>query len=189
MLGIDLDQQQTLTKWHTRRLRVRQTYPDCVDAPVMAAPISDWRTVLREAANYDLLVIDTPPSIEAQYGAAMSLCAAADLVLVPTGATQDDVDSCTPWMRLLAEANIRSSFILNKANRRVRSYEAIRTKLLQAGPLCPVEIPTLEDIHISAGKGLAILDFARPKSGETFAALWAYVAREANLKLSAEVTP
>lgn len=187
VLGIDFDQQQTLAKWHARRERVRQTYRECAEVSVLAAPIADWRTALRQAATYDLVVIDTPPSIEAQYGAAMSLCAAADLVLVPTGATQDDVDSCTPWMRLLAKADIRSSFILNKANRRVRSYETIRTKLLQAGPLCPVEIPTLEDIHVSAGKGLAILDFARPKSGETFAALWAYVAREASLKLPVKV--
>ncbi len=103
-------------------------------------------------------------------------------MLVPTGATQDDLDSVTPWMRMLLAAEVRASFVLNKANRRVRSYETIRTKLLQAGSLCPVEIPTLEDIHVSAGKGLAVPDFARAKASETFDALWAYVSREAGVR-------
>ena len=92
-------------------------------------------------------------------------------------------------MRTILDAGIPASFVLNKANRRVRSYETIRTKLLQAGPLCPVEIPILEEIHVSAGKGLAIMDFAKPKAGETFAALWAYVAREAKINIPAEATP
>lgn len=154
--------------------------------PVLAVPLADWRAALKETGNVDLLVIDTPPSIEAQYGATLSLCAAADIVLVPTGATQDDVDSVTPWMRTLTGADIRSSFVLNRANRRVRSYEAIRTKLLQVGALCPVEIPLLEDIHVSAGKGLAVPDFVKAKAAETFDALWAYVVREAGIRVPAK---
>ncbi len=188
VLGIDLDQQQTLAKWHARRERVRHSFPECPEVVVTAAPLGEWRGALREAGNFDLLVIDTPPSIEVQYGAAMSLCSAADFVLVPSGATQDDVDSVAPWMRTLMEADIRAAFVLNKANRRVRSYETIRTKLLQVGALCPVEIPMLEDIHVSAGKGLAVSDFAKAKASETFDALWAYVAREASIKLPVTAT-
>jgi chromosome partitioning protein len=187
VLGVDLDQQQTLAKWHVRRERVRQTYAECPEVPVLAVEIGEWRSALKEAANYDLVVIDTPPSIEAQYGAALSLCSAADVVLIPTGATQDDVDSVTPWMRTLTEADIRASFVLNRANRRVKSYETIRTKLLQVGALCPVEIPLLEDIHVSAGKGLAVPDFAKAKASETFDALWAYVVREAGIKVPTEI--
>jgi chromosome partitioning protein len=187
VLGVDLDQQQTLAKWHVRRERVRQTYAECPEVPVLAVEIGEWRSALKQAANYDLVVIDTPPSIEAQYGAALSLCSAAHMVLIPTGATQDDVDSVTPWMRTLTEADIRASFVLNRANRRVKSYETIRTKLLQVGALCPVEIPLLEDIHVSAGKGLAVPDFAKAKASETFDALWAYIVREAGIKVSTEI--
>src|SRR5688500_10011104 len=91
VLGVDLDQQQTLMKWHVRRERVRQSFPECSHVRVIAVPLGEWRAALREADNHDLLVIDTPPSLEAQYGAALSLCEAADFVLVPCGATQDDV--------------------------------------------------------------------------------------------------
>ncbi len=90
-------------------------------------------------------------------------------------------------MRTLTDAGIRASFVLNRANRRVKSYEAIRTKLLQVGALCPVEIPLLEDIHVSAGKGLAAPDFANAKASETFDALWAYVLREAGIKVASEI--
>jgi cellulose biosynthesis protein BcsQ len=62
---VDLDQQQTLAKWHARRERVRQTYAECPEVPVLAVEIAEWRSALKEAANYDLVVIDTPPSIEA----------------------------------------------------------------------------------------------------------------------------
>jgi chromosome partitioning protein len=187
VLGIDLDAQQTLAKWHMRRVRVRQSFPECFDVPVTALPVTEWRAALQQAANYDLLVIDTPPSIEQQYSAAMSICEAADLTLVPTGATQDDVDSAVPFMVTLSKAGLRAAFVLNKANRRVKSYETIRTKLLQAGALCPVEIPMLEDIHVSAGKGLAVPDFAKAKASETFDALWAYVAREGGVTLQEAV--
>ncbi len=184
--GVDLDAQQTLVKWHQRRELVRKTYPETPEVPVVGLALSDWRAALREAPRFDLTVIDTPPSIEVQYGAAVALCQAAHHVLVPTGATQDDVDSVTPWMRTLTEAGVPASFVLNKANRRVKSYEAVRTKLLKAGALCPVEIPMLEDIHVSAGKGLAVLDLANKKTNETFEALWAYVSRAAGMKVSVE---
>ncbi len=185
--GVDLDAQQTLVKWHQRRELVRKTYPETPDVPVLGMALADWRAALREAPRFDLTVIDTPPSIEVQYGAAVALCQAAHHVLVPTGATQDDVDSVTPWMRTLTEAGVPASFVLNKANRRVKSYEAVRTKLLKAGSLCPVEIPMLEDIHVSAGKGLAVLDLSNRKTNETFDSLWAYVARVIGMKIAAEV--
>jgi chromosome partitioning protein len=180
--GVDLDHQQTLAKWHARRDRVRQTYPEVCNVPVVAFPLSEWRQALKQAESYELIVIDTPPSIEQQYSGSLSLCSAADLVLVPTGATQDDIDSCAPWMRTLTNGGIKSAFVLNKANRRTKSYEAIRAKLLQSGPLCPVEIPLLEDIHISSGKGLAVADVSRSKAADTFNTLWSYTRREVGLR-------
>jgi chromosome partitioning protein len=185
--GVDFDAQQTLVKWHQRRELVRKTYPETLEVPVVGMALADWRAALREAPKFDLTVIDTPPSIEIQYGAAIALCQAAHHVLVPTGATQDDVDSVTPWMRTLSDAGVPASFVLNKANRRVKSYDAVRTKLLKAGSLCPIEIPMLEDIHVSAGKGLAVLDLSSRKANETFEALWAYVSRAAGMKVSGEV--
>jgi chromosome partitioning protein len=182
VLGIDLDQQGTLTKWHARREWVRKSHPACVDVPVIASKLDDWRDVMAQAASYELVVIDTPPGIEYHIDEMLRLSGAADLVLVPTGATQTDLDSVAPWMASLEKGNARAAFVLNKANRRVKSYEVIRAKLLQAGPLCPVEIPTLEDIHTATGNGLAVPDIAKAKAADIFGALWAYVRREVGLR-------
>ena len=181
VLGIDFDPQETLHKWFLRRERVRESFPDCLQVEVSVASIGDWRNALKTTGEFDLVVLDTPPSIEVHYNAAMSLCSAADLVVVPCGATQDDVDASTPWMATLTQAGEPAAFVLNKTNRRTKSYETASTKLLQGGPLCPVEIRVLEDIHVSAGKGLAVMDFAKAKASDTFDALWSYILREARL--------
>lgn len=181
VLGVDLDPQGTLHKWYLRRERLREGLPECPEVAVLNADLGNWRAVVESAASRALVVIDTPPTIEHYYNAALGLSAAAHLVLVPCGQTQDDVDSVTPWMQTLAGANIRAAFVLNKANRRTRSYDVTRAKLLKVGALCPVEIPTLEDIHLSAGRGLSVLDVRGAKAADTFDALWSYVAREARL--------
>ena len=181
-LGIDLDRQGTLTKWHARREWVRKNHPACVEVPVVSAKLDDWRDALAQASSYDLVVVDTPPGIEHHIDETLRLSAEADLVLVPTGATQTDLDSVAPWMASLEREQASAAFVLNKANRRVRSYEAIRARLLQAGPLCPVEVPMLEDIHVSTGNGLAVPDIAKAKAADTFNALWSYIRRQAGLR-------
>ena len=181
VLGIDFDPQATLHKWHLRRERLREGLPECPHVEVTPADLGNWRAVLEGAASRGLVVVDTPPTIEHYYNAALGLSAAAHLVLVPCGQTQDDVDSVTPWMQTLAGADIKAAFVLNKANRRTRSYDMTRGKLLKVGSLCPVEIPTLEDIHLSAGRGLSVLDVRGAKAADTFDALWSYITREARL--------
>lgn len=185
VLGVDFDRQQTLTKWANRRERVRQSFPEMAQVEVKAAALGDWRSIIDSARGFDLVVIDTAPSIEDHYNAALSLSAAAHLVLVPVGQTQDDIDSASPWMQTLGKAGIQAAFVLNRANRRTRSYDEARAKLLKVGPLCPVEIPTLEDIHVTAGKGLSVMDVRGAKAADTFAALWSHVAREAGVAMEA----
>lgn len=181
VLGVDLDRQQTLTKWHLRREKLREGLPEIPAVEVRPANLADWRSVLDAATGRDLVVLDTPPSIEDHYSTALALAAAAHFVLVPCGATQDDMDSSTPWMQTLVRAGVPAAFALNRTNRRTRSYEAIRARLLAIGPLCPVEVPLLEDIHVSAAQGLGIADVKGSKAADTFAALWSHVAREAGL--------
>jgi chromosome partitioning protein len=182
VVGLDFDRQATLAKWAERRTTLRESFPELPEVDVRVASLSTWRGALdavREGA--DLIVADTPPSVEDHMSASIALSTAAALVLVPCGPTQDDVDSAAPWMRTMAEAGVKAAFVLNRANRRTRSYEMMRAKLLQAGPVCPVEIPLLEDIHLSGAQGLGVLDVRGAKAGPTFDSLWTYVSREAGL--------
>jgi chromosome partitioning protein len=151
VLGIDFDQQGTLAKWAERRGRLRQVEPGLAQVEVRPARISTWRQAMATAADFDVTIVDTAPSIEAQYNAAIALAGAAHVVLVPVGQTQDDIDSASPWMEMLRKAGVRASFVINRANRRTRSYDKARASLLGFGPLAPVEIPLLEDIHVTGG--------------------------------------
>lgn len=181
VVGIDLDQQSTLKTWSERRDRARNAIPGLPSIPVISTNLSDWRPTLKKANGADLIVVDTPPSIEINTPAITALGDAATLVLVPCQPMQDDVDSTTPWMRRLLTAKARGVFVLNRANRRTKSFSSIQTKLLAVGPLCPIDIPHLEEIHFAAGKGLGIADLTRAVSRETFDGLWSFVAREAGL--------
>lgn len=183
VVGIDLDQQSTLKTWSERRERARIAIPGLPLIPVISAPLSGWREALKKAREGapDVIVIDTPPSVEQNTPAIASLSDAATIVLVPCQPMQDDVDSTAPWMRKLMSANARSIFVLNRANRRTKSFSSIQTKLLAVGPLCPIEIPHLEEIHFAAGKGLGVADLTKATSRETFDGLWSFVAREAGL--------
>jgi chromosome partitioning protein len=83
--GIDFDQQATLATWSERRERVRVSIPALASIPVTKASLDDWRSVLANArkSGADFLVIDTPPSIELNLNAIVSLSTEADLILVP----------------------------------------------------------------------------------------------------------
>lgn len=181
VVGIDLDQQSTLKTWSERRDRARNAIPGLPPIPVISANLSNWRSALKRVNGVDLIVIDTPPNIEVNTPAITALSDAATLVLVPCQPMQDDVDSTTPWMRRLLAAKARGIFVLNRANRRTKSFSAIQTKLLAIGPLCPIDIPHLEEIHFAASKGLGVADLTKAVSRETFDGLWSFIAREAGL--------
>jgi len=179
-VGLDFDPQLSLGKWASRRERTRAALPqqNFVDVPVDACDLSEWRERVAELSGYDIAVIDTPPSVEANLPAIHGLCDLATIVLVPTGATRDDLDSVLPWMAALLDAGTRAAFVLNKANRRTSSFTKYRARLIKAGPICPIEIPTLEDIHTQSDNGLTVLDIVRSKGHEPMEGLWAFAQRE-----------
>jgi chromosome partitioning protein len=183
VVGVDLDKQGTLTTWSERRERARAAVPSLPPVPVISAELDDWREALARAraSGADLIVVDTPPSVELNLNAVLSLSGAADLILVPSQTTMDDIDSTAPWMKRLLSTQAKAAFILNRANRRTRAFSTIRAKLLAVGPICPIEVGQFEEIPAAAGKGLGVLDLTRTTSGETFEALWSYVAREVGL--------
>lgn len=182
--GLDYDQQATFTTWTQRRERVRTAIPGISPIPVFGGQLDNWQAAMKQATdiNPTIIVVDTPPSLELNIAGIVALAGMADLILVPCQQTQDDVDSAAPWMtRLISDKGSRAAFVLNRSNRRAKSFSSIRAKLLTVGPVCPVEIPQLEEIPLASGKGLGVMDLSRPASGEVFESLWSYTAREIGL--------
>ena len=180
-VGIDFDPQQSLGKWAARREKTRQALLSeaFVDVPVVGFDLSEWRERVAEFSAHDLIVIDTPPGVEANLPAIRGLCELATIVLVPTGTTRDDLDSVLPWMKELLDAKVRASFVLNKVNRRTNSFAKSRTRLIRIGPVCPIEIPALEEIHSQSDNGLTVLDMVKSKGHEPMEGLWMFAQQEA----------
>jgi chromosome partitioning protein len=180
-IGIDFDAQQTFSKWSKRRATARQQLPEIVPAEVIAGRLDQWPSIAQQVREYQLAIIDTPPGVEHDMADMLSLCREAALILVPTSPAYDDLESIVPWGASLKRVGSRSAFILNKANRRTKSFASARSTLLRHGNLAPIEIPILEDIATPSSSGLAVVDYAKGKGADVMADLWRYASREIGL--------
>jgi chromosome partitioning protein len=179
--GIDTDQQNTFSKWRERRVRAKQKLTQILVPEVTPLLVTDTAGINVAIDGHDLVIVDTQPSIEEDMQAMIALCRRAALVLVPTSPTHDDLESVAPWLVTLKSEGCSTAFVLNKANRRTRSFEMARSKLVRHGRLCPVEVPMLEDMHMPHQNGLAAVDFEKNKAGLVMQDLWAFVRTEINL--------
>ena len=83
----------------------------------------------------DLLIIDTPPSIEMQPAQAKRLMTGANLVLVPCRATYDDVELAVPYLQVLRDMGARVA-VMNAVKPRVNAA-AEKTLLLRVAEGVP----------------------------------------------------
>ncbi len=181
-IGVDLDAQRTFRKWSDRRAATRDKLPQVVATKVVASHVDQWPAILRDiAGRHQLAIVDTAPGVEHNMADIMALYRDAVFVLVPTSPSTDDLESIVPWFRNLTESGARGAFLLNKANRRTKSFSAARSALLRHGPVAPVEIPQLEDIAAPFASGLAVVDYDKAKGADVMGDVWRYVKREVGL--------
>lgn len=166
----DLDPQATLTLWSRRRPK---------NFPCITHYRVEWDDVTAllddaEIDDADLLVIDTPPSIEARAGAFARLLQAADLVVVPVRPTFDDAESARPFLDYLREEGRPTVAVLNAVKPRV-SLLAVKGFLLASAELCPVEVADRTDYARVAVKGLGLADFDGHPGSDEVRAVWEFV--------------
>jgi chromosome partitioning protein len=131
---------------------------------------------MSDVVGYQVAICDTPPGHGAHVNAIANLCAMADLILIPTSSSTDDLSEVVPFRSRVA--GNKGVFILNKVNRRTGSFTRARTVLMQGGKLCPVEIPLYEDIHTYFDRGLTALDVDRANGSAELGLVWDFVAQE-----------
>jgi hypothetical protein len=92
---VDFDPQTGLTNWWQKR-------PDeAANIDHYAADIANVDDILVDILDYDIVFFDTATSVEEHLVEMKKLLEPADLVLVPTQETDDDLDSVVPWMGVL----------------------------------------------------------------------------------------
>ncbi len=176
VLGVNMDGQHSLDKWAVRRRAAIERHPEAgiPDIPIRFIPVGEWRD-LRAIADVDLILVDTPPGHGESIQPIRSVCSFADLVVIPTSASGMDLDEIVPFGESIPHR--RSVFVLNRVNRRTRTFERARNAIIQRGRLCPVEIPSLDVISTQFMRGLASTDTDDP-GREAFDALWHFVRQE-----------
>jgi len=174
---LDLDLQRSLTKWYSKRP------DDMVPLTHFEAGMAtqDIEDALQGITDFDLLVIDTPPSIEDHPDAFRLLAEAAGLILIPTGQSDDDLDSVRPWMRFVRQTKSEAAFVLNRVNPRARSFTEAKALLVRDGRVCPIEVPTYEDVIFTSSRGIGILELKGGKGSEYIAGVWSFVRAEMGL--------
>lgn len=173
----DLDPQRTLTKWIQRR-------------PSEAVSLTHYPVIWEDAnllvdkdglESCDLLVIDTPPSIEERPAQVKRLVTGVDLILVPARPTYDDVESAAPFIAEIRSLGRPVVTVLNAVVPRVNVNHE-KSILIDAGDVCPVELRQRTDYARAAARGLSIPDLPRHVAAEEVNAVWRFVRRQLGVK-------
>ena len=174
---VDLDVQGALTSWWRMRP---------AEAPEIRhfhAGMNDFERALdaAERAKLDLIIVDTPPAIEAFDGAIRLLVRRADICLVPSNQGGVDPSVATSWLKFLKREGARAACILNRARTNSRSFQPTKIELQSAGKLCPFEVRDLEDIKETVTLGVGVVELAKANGVGDYRGVWAFVRSELGL--------
>ncbi|WP_424137736.1 AAA family ATPase [Roseomonas chloroacetimidivorans] len=180
VLLVDTDAQQALARWAERR--PEQAPP--VACEVIALAEIEGHLNRLDASEVDVVIVDTPPGVESSPSQMQALLQKADLVLVPVQPSDDDIESATPWMELLARLEVPAHFLLNRVRRGSKSLDEAKLGLLESGGrLAPIEVRDLEDIRRSARAGIGVMELRGGNGADDFRGVWAFARSE--LRMSA----
>jgi chromosome partitioning protein len=167
---VDFDPQKTLTNWWQKRPT------QAADIEHFAANITDVDAVLNTVTDFDIVFFDTAPSVEDHLDEMKKLLVPADLVIVPTKQSEDDLDSVLPWMAVLRRFQPKSCFLLNAVKPKTKIFQLARNRIVKTGhPVCPVEIPDYVDFEEAARIGISVLELRQAKGREQVEGVWNFV--------------
>ena len=175
---VDLDAQGSLTMWFKRR-------PE--EAPALRhyqVPLQDGVAAVEAIlglADFDLIVVDTPPGVEANPKVVKALMHLADLVLIPTGQGSPDLETVLDWAKVIRREGRKSAFLLNRSARAKNSFAEAKLELSRVGSLCPFDVRDLEDIQRTHRTGLGVIEVKGALGAADFQGAWNYVRREIGL--------
>ena len=180
---IDLDPQETLTRWWSRR-------PDVLPAITnYNLPLADAGQAVPEIAasgQHDIIVVDTPPGVEQNPASLKGVLGRSDLLLVPTTDGGEDLESASEWMSLVSGEVARPAFfLLCLTERELTSLGEAKQYLSDKGRICPHDVRRMQAIKRSYNNGTGAADFTGrngKKAAEDYLAVWNFVRLELGLE-------
>ena len=172
---LDADPQGGLAAWWNRR---QAATPVFFSSSLAELP---GRLEQARAGGFKLAVIDTPPQITSLIRAAVTL---ADLVLIPTRPSPDDLDALGRTIDIVEAAARPMVFVINAATRHARITGQAAIALSQSGTVAKPVIGQSVAFPTSSidGRVVGELD-GGSTSAKEIAELWTYV--ETRLRKSA----
>jgi chromosome partitioning protein len=131
-----------------------------------------------EVEDLDLVIVDTPPTVDEHLSAMDALIRRSNFVLVPTTQGTVDLDSVVEWMTYLRRFDVRAAFVVNRAQRTYGTYQKAKKRLNRAGPLCPMDIRQLEDIQATHDLGVGVKEMIKSRAIEDYEGVWDYLCAE-----------
>lgn len=164
---IDADPQGGLASWWNRRE---------AESPVFfASRLEDLpkRIDQARAGGFRLVIIDTPPQATGLIGSIVRL---ADLVLIPTRPSPDDLDAVGRTIDIVDEAGKPMIFVINGATKNARITGQAAIALSQSGTVATATIHHSVSFPTSGidGRTVSELDHSS-NSAKEVADLWKYV--------------
>jgi len=165
---IDADPQGGLASWWNRRQSETPAFAE--------STLDDLPTRIEQAkqAGFRLMVIDTPPQATALIRSVVRL---ADLVLVPTRPSPDDLDAVGRTIDIVEAAGRPMVFVINGATRNAKITGQAAIALSQSGTVASVMLHHSIAYPTSAidGRTVAELD-SESNPAKEVAELWNYVS-------------
>jgi chromosome partitioning protein len=169
---IDTDPQGSLSHWWNARAAETPCF-----ARTTAATLKQDVEQLR-ALGIKLLIIDTPPAIEATIGDVIGLC---DLVIIPVRPSPHDLRAVGATVELIEKAGKPLIFVVNAATPRARITNEAVMALSQHGTLAPVILHQRTGFAASMIDGRTVGEIkGEARSAAEIAALWDYVSNRLN---------
>ena len=172
---VDLDSQRSLSRWHDRRPT------DAPELMLWQGRLDDAKRAIQEideVENLDLVIVDTPPTVDEHLSAMDALIRRSNFALVPTTQGTVDLDSVVEWMTYLRRFDVRAAFVINRAQRTYGTYQKAKKRLNRAGPLCPMDIRQLEDIQATHDLGVGVKEMSKSRAIEDYEGVWDYLCAE-----------
>jgi chromosome partitioning protein len=166
---VDTDPQGSLAEWWNARVAETPLFARTA-AERLAEDISRMSEL-----GIKLLVIDTPPAIEATIS---EVVRAADLVVVPARPSPHDLRAAGATVELVERLGKRLIFVINGATPRARITSEAVMALSQHGTLAPVVIHQRTAFAASMIDGRTVMEIPdEPRASAEVSTLWEYLSR------------
>lgn len=166
---VDTDPQGSLSEWWNARTAETPLFAR-TSTGRLETDMARMRTL-----GIKLLVVDTPPAIEATITEVIRLC---DLVVIPARPSPHDLRAAGATVELIERLGKPMVFVINSATPRARITAEAVMALSQHGTLAPVIIHQRTGFAASMIDGRTVMEIpGEARSAEEMAQLWDYLSK------------